>query len=353
MATTQARTERKQWASEHFRGFENIHMPSFTPDMQAMDEAGIRFDVRQSIRHGFFSTFSSGAGLGHAERKRCLEIVAEEARGKICVGFSLGGASKDESLDLLQHAERVGCTHVLVSYPHDRQPESEEEVYVYLREYVDATNLAVVLWATESHGFRRFHPSNVPWGVYNRLADLPNVVALKLMTILDPGAMFECFEQFSDRLLIGPVNLTWMPMLAKHYRVQWSGAWTQEALQSPEQPYAVEFFNHLQAGRFDAAMKLYWQIAPAVHYLYRMMGPLLARGLHPWPQLKYYQWCVGGNGGIPRERGIPPEAEEIKAAYRAIGLTPSEPDEMFLIGRTQWEQGVRAKDLASVPAVAH
>ena len=57
------RAHRKEWAKEHFRGFENILMASFTPDLKDLDEAGIRLDVRQSIKNGFFSTLCASPAL--------------------------------------------------------------------------------------------------------------------------------------------------------------------------------------------------------------------------------------------------------------------------------------------------
>lgn len=85
-----SRAERKAWAREQFRGFENSLIPSFTPDLQDLDEEGIRLDVRQSIAHGFFATFTGGAGLNLEEKKRLLAIAADEAGGRVSVGFSLG-----------------------------------------------------------------------------------------------------------------------------------------------------------------------------------------------------------------------------------------------------------------------
>ena len=46
-----SRAERKAWARESFVGLQNIVVPSFTPDLLELDEAGIRRDIRQSIRH--------------------------------------------------------------------------------------------------------------------------------------------------------------------------------------------------------------------------------------------------------------------------------------------------------------
>ena len=61
-------TDYKAWAKEHIRGFENILMPSFTPDLSGLDEAGVRLDVRRSIEHGFFSVFAVPLGLDQAGR---------------------------------------------------------------------------------------------------------------------------------------------------------------------------------------------------------------------------------------------------------------------------------------------
>lgn len=45
----------KQWALEHYKGMENLFLPSYSPDFKDLDEEGIRHDVNNSIRHGFFS----------------------------------------------------------------------------------------------------------------------------------------------------------------------------------------------------------------------------------------------------------------------------------------------------------
>ncbi len=80
------KSELKEWAKEHFRGLENCTMPSFTPDMKELDEDGIRLDVQQAIKHGFFSTLCAPeAGLTFEEAKRFLEIVAEESGDKLNV----------------------------------------------------------------------------------------------------------------------------------------------------------------------------------------------------------------------------------------------------------------------------
>ncbi len=81
MSATQA------WAREHFKGFENILIPTMTADRRQLDEAAVRHDVRQAMAHGFFGSFCAGIGLSTSEMKQFLAIAADEARGKLCLSM--------------------------------------------------------------------------------------------------------------------------------------------------------------------------------------------------------------------------------------------------------------------------
>ena len=332
----------KEWAQEHFRGFENVLMPSFAPDLATLDEEGIRRDVRQSIAHGFFSSLCSvETGLTFAEKKRFLEVAADEAGDRISIALSLAGDTLEENLALLEHAERVGCTHALLSYPHRFNPGSAEDVYDYASALIDATNLGVYLFVSDKFGFNRFHPSGVPFEVFDRLAERDNVIAMKLGGF-DSGTIFACFERYAGRLLVATLNLGLFPLTVRHWGQQWSGAWTVEALQSPEQPYAVEFFELLRQGREDEAMLIYWRLAPALGTMARLMAPLVPTGAYHWPQLKYFQWLSGGNGGMTRNptmRLFQRDLDAIRGGFRASGIeTTTDPDDAFFLGRTFAEQ---------------
>ena len=94
--------DRKQWAREHFRGFENVLMPSFNADLSELDEEGIRLDVRQSIKHGFFSSLCAlETGLTMEEKKRMLSIATDEAGDKIGIALSLTQSYRWAILSLL------------------------------------------------------------------------------------------------------------------------------------------------------------------------------------------------------------------------------------------------------------
>lgn len=312
-------------------------MPSFSADLGSLDDDGIRLDVRQSIRHGFFSSLCAlEAGLSMDERKRMLRVAADEAGNEIGISMSLTGETLDENIELLKYAEGLGVTHALVSYPQAFTPRTQDDIYEFVRTLADATNLGLCLFVSDKFSFHHLHPSGVPFDAYERLAGLNNVVAMKLGG-MDSGMILECFERFGNRLLVTSTNFGMLPMLVQAFQLQWSGAWTVEALQSPEKPHAVEFLNLLVQGRFDQAMKLYWFLAPALGTMLRIMAPLTVTGAYHWPMLKFQQWLSGGNGGMTRNpcmRLYDRDMTAIRNGLRAVGVDCADPDDDFFTGRS-------------------
>lgn len=334
------RSDRKEWAREHFVGFENVLMPSFTPDMSALDEEGIRRDVRMSKQHGFFSSLCSvETGLTREETRQFLEIAADEAGPDYGIALSLTAPTLEENIELLDHAESTGLTHGLISYPHGFRPESQDEIYNWVEALSESTNLGLYLFCSGKYSFHNLHPSGVPFDAFDRAANLPNVVAMKVGG-MDSGMIFECFERFSDRLLVASVNLALAPMLSEIYGQQWSGAWTVEALQSPDKPYAVDFFELLANGQTEEAMKVYWNLAPMVGVMGQAMGALVPTGAYHWPMLKYYQWFHGGNGGYTRQptmRVFQRDMTNIRMGFGRIGIEAvDETDDSFFLGRSNY-----------------
>lgn len=332
------RSDRKAWAREHFRGLENCIMPSFTQELRELDEEGIRLDVRLSKKHGFFSSLCAlETGLSTDEKKRMLSIATDEAGDELGIALSLTGETLEENIDMLRHAESAGATHALISYPQAFRPQSQDDVYEFVRALADSTHIGLYLFVSDKFSFHHLHPSGVPFEAYDRLADLDNIVAMKLGG-MDSGMIYECFERYNDRLLVSSVNLGLLPMLRKMYKVQWSGAWTVEALQSPEQPHAVNFMNLLLEDRFEEAMPIYWRLAPALGSMMRVMAPLVPTGTYHWPMLKFYQWLSGGNGGMTRQpcmRIFERDLQAIRGGLRAVGVDCKDPNEDFFVGRAE------------------
>jgi len=344
------RANRRAWAKEHFRGFENAHLVSFTPDMKKLDEHAIRLDIQKAISHGFFSTLLVPTSLTTDELKRYIDISVEEAQGKISIALALHGANEAEMMERLHYAENAGVQHILVDLP---RTGTAQELIAFGNKYAEATNMGIYLWMAGPHNFKRFHPSGIPYEVFDKLVEQPNIIALKVGD-MDGAVIFDLLERYNDKMLIGALMPNLMPLAIKGYGQQWSGAWTVEAIQSPEQPVAVEFFNLMMAGKYDAGMKLYWQyVKPGFAYMMKTMGPLMPKGGHPWEHMKLFQYAVGGNGGRYRVDPDAPDlptvtAEniaEIRGSLIARGIKPA--DEMsidsFAVGRAAYAKGARAK----------
>ena len=337
MAGKIAKSERKAWAKEHFRGIENVLLPSFNADLSELDEEGIRLDVRQSKKHGFFSSLCSvESGLTDPEKVRFLEIACDEAGDDHGIALSLAGDTLEQDIALLQAAEKAGATHGLLSFPQAFIPQSEDDIYEYGKRLADASDMGIYLFVSDKFGFQRFHPSGVPFSAYDRLADLPNVVAMKVGG-MDMGMVYECFERFSDRLMVTSVNIGLIPLLRKSYDVRWTGAWTAEALQSPEHPHAVRMMELLLEGKTDEAMQTYWRMGPALGAMMRIMAPLMPTGAYHWSLLKYQQWLSGGNGGLTRQpamRVFQRDLMVIRGGLAAVGVKCEDQDADFFLGRS-------------------
>jgi 4-hydroxy-tetrahydrodipicolinate synthase len=349
-----AESEKKQWAREHLRGLGSLVMPTFTADFKGLDEEGIRQDVRHRIRQGFCETMVSATGANAEQSKRINEIVREEAQGKMLISVIVGGTA-DAAIASLDSAAKRGVSHALLSFPGNLKPETEEEVYAHYRKIIDSTSLAILLYGVEVDALRRFHPSGVPMNVFDRLADHPSVVGMKLTQSMPAGLAYEICERLSDRLLMGLVNLDFVPAMGRHYKnVQWSSQWITDSVQSPEKPYGVELMNLVRQGKMTEAMKVYWQMQPLIDLIYEIQGRLLPT--HPWQHMKYYQWAMGGNGGLlPLEgRGAGPALDAkarqlIRDTCKKVGITVDRPDDEFMVGRTAYARGTRVSDLSSKP----
>jgi 4-hydroxy-tetrahydrodipicolinate synthase len=328
----------KAWAAEHFRGVEGIVMPSFTPDFSDINEAGIRHDVRLGIAQGYFSLFCSSPSTINDEYKRFITAACDEARGRIGISIVAGSASEERNLALLAHAEAAGCTHALVAVR--PAPDTAEELLAAYRRLIRSTKLGIVLYAYRSPALRRFDPSGIPLDVLSTLADEPNVVAVKLTQTLDATTALECAERLGDRLLVGPADLAMIAVLADRVPIAWTGQWLTDAVQSPDRQYVVDYMRLLREGKQREARELYWSIEPAYRAFADLQRPYLVRAAHPWTHMKYYQWCVGGNGGMlrPNIEGTAPLDEAARQAihdiYASIGITVAEGGD-FEAGRTR------------------
>jgi 4-hydroxy-tetrahydrodipicolinate synthase len=279
------------------------------------------------------------------ERKKFHEIVNHEAKGKIHVSFAFMIDTLEGDIELLKHFEKVGGTHVLVGFPVQYYPQSEEDIYQAFKEVCDSTNCAVDLYPSHKFNFERFHPSTYNPRLLERMADIKNAVAMKV-GLFDNGAVAECFRLCGDKILVNCPQESWWPITVPKYGQQWAGAIPYDLFQSPDNPQMVKMFNLFRSGDIDKAMDIWWKITPLRNLFMQQFMQYMLGACYHFPMWKYYQWLVGGNGGMlrqPCQRMYQHDMEAVKAAMRASGITPRENDEEFFVGRVNYAKGARLK----------
>jgi 4-hydroxy-tetrahydrodipicolinate synthase len=349
MALLYTKSEAKQWAKKNFRGLEVPIFPSFSPDMMELDEEGIRYDVNQIIANGFASVLVAGeaCGMSFEERKKFVEIVNDEVKGRIHVSVSVIMDTVEQNVELLKCHEKAGGTLAMVGHPMMYDPLSVEEMFRMYKYMCDSTNLAIQFYPARLK-VKRYHESGWPMSLLPRIADIPNVVAMKLPGGSSIPFVAQCFQLAGDKILVAdPETDKWFETVPKNGQ-QWAGAGPFYALQTPEDKSCVRMFNLLLEGKLEEALEINWKLKPFTD----QAASILSQVSYPETGIvcsmadKYCFWCTGGNGGILRQpvsRLFDYQKKTFKNALKAIGITPSENEEEFFVGRMNYAKGARLK----------
>jgi 4-hydroxy-tetrahydrodipicolinate synthase len=335
--TSYARDEARDWAREKLVGVVNCTIPSFTADLKAINEKAIRHDTRLAKEHGFIGTLCvSEISITLPEYLDTLRIIRDEGGPEFVVTHHASWNDLAQNIEAVKGAEAAGADFVLLSYPPNFYPESEQEIYDYTKAVCDATNLAVMLFPMFLWGFSsRIHPSDIPARLIRRLIDdCPNIAAIKA----EGGFPFiqniiECDRLFGKEVVISmPIEGELLP-LSQVMPIQLS-ATSDHEYYGPMIPRA---FNLLREGRFDEASELFWQLHPA-----RKAKSNLAPQMHggnfinrqAW---KFQGWLQGYNGGplrMPTQRIHDPQMYALRKGLIDAGLEPSmDSFREFFIGR--------------------
>jgi dihydrodipicolinate synthase/N-acetylneuraminate lyase len=317
--------EAKDWAREHMRGVCNVIMPTFTSDLRQLNEAAIRHDVRREIALGFWGALVvSECGTTKEEYKRFLEIVIDEARGRLYTVVHAGFDTLDDVLEICRHAEDAGADALLLSYPPTFYPRSDADIYDYSSAALKGTNLATVLFAVHQWNFGRVHPADLSPSLVAELAELPNAVAIKCEGGgPGNGALVQALMTSADKLLISDPREYNSPAWVKFFGMQWMGTSNFEAFGDG----VPRYFALMQCGQWDEAMRVYWQIHPIrMTRLADMASFAGANFIHRF-SWKYQGWLNGFNGGplrLPVMKITDAAAHRLRDAMIKAGTIPSD-----------------------------
>lgn len=331
------RTEARDWAREKLVGAVNCTIPSFTADLRGINEQGIRHDIRLAQQHGFLGTLGvSEVSITLPEYLDFLRIVRDEEGDDFVVVHHGSWSTLEQNIEAVRGAEEAGADLVLLSYPPNFYPESEQEIYDYTKAVCDATNLAVMLFPMFLWGFSpRVHPSDIPTRLIRRLIDdCPNIAVIKAEGGFPSiQSAIECHRLFGDEVVISvPIESEFIP-LAQVMPIQLSATSDHEYF-GPMIPRVMQL---LREGKYDDATDIYWQLHPA-RKIKGGLAPVLNGGAFINRQAwKFQGWLQGYNGGPlrqPTQRIHDAQMHALRKGLLDAGLEPSmDPFREFFIGR--------------------
>lgn len=343
------RTEAKAWTKANLIGLEAPVFPSFSPDLSELDEDGIRYDVNHIIANGMVSILIApeGTGMTREEVLRFIKIVNEEAKGRVHTSVSAVLNTTEENIEIMNYHAKCGGSMAMLGHPMLYDPASVEELFRHYKYMCDNTDLALVFYPGRLK-VKRWDATGFPRELYTRIADIPNVAAMKMPGGCSLTQTIECIHLMGDRICVAdPMPSSWFATITK-FGQQWAGAGPFYGSQTPENPRNVNLFNALYRGDMEEAFRIHYEMLPNAE------ASAMAFNNVNYPETgilvafvdKYCHWCCGGNGGLLRQptgRLYDYQRQAIRAGLRAIGIEPRENEEEYFVGRMNYAKGARLK----------
>ena len=310
-----SRRDAKAHSRKHMRGIWAAAATPFKRDTLAIDEDGLRRNVRHWLDDlgidGLFIAGKQGEffSMSLDERKRVMQIAVEEARATRGRTPQTIMSASDQNLDtvieLAQYAQQIGGDYIVVHAPtlhfHDAHDECVMEYYKYISSKVD---IGMALWSHPDNGFL-MSPQ-----LCSRLADIENVVAIKYSV---PREMYvELTKLAGDRILVSTASeKEWLDNILEL-------GWKLYLCSSP--PYTLqtkadlrmrEYTDLAFAGKAAEAKAVWESLQPVRHAISRTKPKE-----KPYAHQKYWQELLGQVGG-PVRRPLLELTDAEKAATRA------------------------------------
>ncbi len=315
------KAEAKEAARAQFRGVWTAIPTPFTADGE-LDEPGLRHNLRHYTDtlhvEGVFCTGVMGEfwSLTKEERKRAVEIVVEEARGKCRVIAHTAHSSSRETVELTRHAQEVGADYAIFINPY-YPPADEAAIYDYFAFISERVDIG--MWMFDA-GYSGYHLSPE---LTDRIAGLENVCGIKLGA--SPEHYAAVHRLCGDRIVMShPSERDWLRLMREYDQRVHNSSPAPYLLQTPGRLWMREYGELGLSGRWEEAARVSAQLEPARAVYEKWMTRIWQqRRIVPDAYLKAWCECLGMAGG-PVRPPLPqiPDAEraELRADLERVGL---------------------------------
>jgi 4-hydroxy-tetrahydrodipicolinate synthase len=232
----------------------------------SLDEAAIRRLARRQIEGGvhFLSpvgTTGEAPTLSHGEKLRVIELVVEEADGRVPVLAGAGGYNTREVIEFARDVARTGANGLLSVTPYYNKP-TPEGLYQHFKAIAESMPLPIVLYNVPGRT-----AINLDVKTTARLAEIPNIVGIKA-----PGDLVQVSELISatpdDFIVLSGDD----PVAVAHMAVGGRGVVSVASNEAPaEMAQIVELCEH---GDFAGARKLHHWLLPLIQVNFVESNPI-------------------------------------------------------------------------------
>ena len=221
----------------------------------AVDEAAVRRLTRRQIDGGIHflvpcGTTGESPTLSDTERQRVVEIVVDEAAGRIPVLAGAGGYNTREVIGLAREMERVGASGLLSVAPYYNKP-SPEGMYQHFRSIAESTALPVIVYNVPGRT-----GCNIDVATLVRLAAIPNIVGVKEASANMTQMCEICRASPSGFSVLSGDDAFTLPLMA----VGGKGVISVAANQAPTE--MAQMVEAAERGDFKAARALHTRLLP-------------------------------------------------------------------------------------------
>jgi 4-hydroxy-tetrahydrodipicolinate synthase len=161
----------------HFTGCGTALVTPFTR-IGSLDEAAVRRLGRRQMDAGVHflvpvGTTGESPTLTLAERLRIVEIVADEAGGRVPILAGAGGYDTKEVIDVAVEMKKAGADGLLSVTPYYNRP-TQEGLFQHYRAIAESTTLPIILYNVPGRTGCNIEPATLV-----RLSSIPGIVGVK------------------------------------------------------------------------------------------------------------------------------------------------------------------------------
>jgi 4-hydroxy-tetrahydrodipicolinate synthase len=237
----------------------------------ALDEAAVKRLARRQIDEGVHflvpcGTTGESPTLSEAERVRVVELVVEEAAGRVPVLAGAGGYDTREVIHAAGLMERAGATGLLSVTPYYNKP-TQEGLYQHFKAIAESTPLPIVLYNVPGRT-----GCNIEVSTLVRLAAIPNIVAVKEASGNISQMCEVCRAVPDDFIVLSGDDAITLPLMAIGGR----GIISVSSNEVPRE--MAQMVEATERGDFAAARKIHTRLMPllTVNFIESNPGPVKA-----------------------------------------------------------------------------